>query len=111
MKEFISFIYLIVSLVCLISSPKQNETDGPLNGEFKWDAEEQGLILSAYFYGNLVTQLIGGTMAEKYGGKWVFASAGLLGAIGSLLSPVAARAGMGWFIASRALFGAGQVKN
>ena len=78
-------------------------------GEFDWDAEQQGLILSAYFYGNLATQLIGGTLAEKFGGKWIFASSNLLGAIASLISPVAARAGMGWLIAARALLGAGQV--
>ena len=56
-----------------------------------------------------MTQLISGTIAEKFGGKWVFASAGLFGAIASLVSPVAARAGKGWLIAARALLGAGQV--
>jgi len=45
----------------------------------------------AYFYGNIATQTAGGILAEKIGGKWVFGGGTLLGAIASLLSPVAAR--------------------
>jgi len=59
-------------------------------GEFDWDSTEQGIILGAYFYGNIATQIAGGILAEKVGGKWVFGSGAMIGAIASLLTPVAA---------------------
>jgi MFS family permease len=66
-------------------------------------------VLGAYFYGNIATQIIGGILAEKIGGKWVFGFGGFVAAVATLLSPVAARAGMGWFIAIRTIIGIGQV--
>lgn len=41
------------------------------DGEFIWDKETQGVILGAFFYGYLVTQLPGGILAQKFGGKRV----------------------------------------
>ncbi|VVC45768.1 Major facilitator superfamily,Major facilitator superfamily domain [Cinara cedri] len=45
--------------------------------EFSWDGPSKSLILSSFFWGYLVTQIYGGQMAEKYGGKYF-----LVGAIG-----------------------------
>ena len=60
-------------------------------GEFFWSAEEQGLILGAFYYGYICTQIPGGMIAEKYGGKWLF-GLGILGtAVLSLVTPVGAR--------------------
>ena len=80
-------------------------------GEFDWDSQEQGVILGSYLYGNIATQIIGGLLAEKFGGKWVFASGVLLGAVASLFTPLAARAGMGWLIFVRVILGMGQVRS
>jgi MFS family permease len=78
-------------------------------GEFDWDSQEQGVILGSNFYGNIATQVIGGLLAEKFGGKWVFGSGALISALASLLTPLAARRGIGWIVAARVLFGMGQV--
>ncbi len=42
------------------------------DGEFDWSSQQQGLVLSGFSYGYCATQLIGGILAERYGGKWVF---------------------------------------
>ncbi len=57
---------------------------------FDWDAQEQGIILGAFYYGFIVTPLPGGFLAERYGAKWVVFSSLLLASICSLLSPPAA---------------------
>jgi hypothetical protein len=43
------------------------------NGDviFDWDQGEKGIILGAFFYGYILTQILGGTLAAKYGGNIV----------------------------------------
>jgi len=36
---------------------------------FNWDMKTQGMVLGAFFYGYLTTQVLGGTLAQKIGGK------------------------------------------
>ncbi|XP_076041259.1 putative transporter slc-17.2 isoform X2 [Oratosquilla oratoria] len=61
------------------------------HGEFDWDERTKGLILSVFFYGYTLTQIVGGRAAELFGGTRVFglsiAGSGFL----SLLIPVSAR--------------------
>ena len=60
-------------------------------GEIEWDKTTQGWILSAFFYGYLVTQVPSGILAGRFGGKRVMlAGVSLFGAT-TVLVPVAAR--------------------
>ncbi|XP_014680972.1 PREDICTED: sialin-like [Priapulus caudatus] len=61
------------------------------DGAFLWDKQQQGLILGSFFWGYLVTQIPGGWISERYGGKRVFGYAMLLTAIATLLTPLGAR--------------------
>merc|ERR1739844_887618 len=83
-----------------------NKNNG--NGEFDWDSKEQGLILGSFFYGYVLTQIPGGFLAEKYGGKWFYGIGTLCTAILTLLTPLAASGGVGWFMALRVLEGLGE---
>lgn len=38
---------------------------------FSWDSREQGLILSSFFYGYILTQFAGGYFGSRLGGNWV----------------------------------------
>lgn len=38
---------------------------------FDWNSKEKGLISSSFFYGYLLTQIVGGVLAKKVGGKLV----------------------------------------
>ena len=40
----------------------------PIAAELGWGTGVQGLVQSAFLYGYLATQLLGGTLADKYGG-------------------------------------------
>ncbi|XP_073974183.1 sialin-like isoform X2 [Rhodnius prolixus] len=84
-----------------------NKTSNPEN-EFHWDEKTQGYILSAFYWGYVITHLPGGMIAERFGGKQVLGF-GILGtALLTLVTPMAARAGAGWVIAVRALEGLGE---
>ena len=61
----------------------------------------QGVILGMFFYGYVLTQLPGGRLAEVFGGKWLFGVGVLITAVFTLLTPVAAKAGLPFLYAVR----------
>ena len=82
-------------------------TDGP----FIWDKETQGLILGAFFWGYLLTQIPGGWLAERFGGKMVFGWFMALAGVATLLTPVGASLSPYLLIVLRVLKGIGEVSN
>ena len=44
----------------------------PMSKEFGWDPATEGAIFSCFFYGYMATQILGGYLADRFGGKWVF---------------------------------------
>ena len=64
-----------------------------------------GIVLSSFFYGYIITQLPGGFLALKCGGKNLFGLGILSTAVLTLLTPVAARASVGLLVALRVVIG------
>ena len=60
-------------------------------GEIEWDKTTQGWVLSAFFYGYLITQVPSGIIAGRYGGKRVVLVSLSLYSVTNMLIPVAAR--------------------
>lgn len=75
------------------------------NGEFEWNKKQQGFILSVFFYGYIMTQILGGWLSLKIGGKLTAAFTILLGSVCTLLIPLAARTDYYFLIAIRFLTG------
>ncbi|KAM4694029.1 sialin isoform 2-T2 [Discoglossus pictus] len=76
--------------------------------KYDWDSDTQGWILGSFFYGYIITQIPGGYIAGRIGGK-ILLGYGILGtAIFTLLTPLAADLGAGYLIAVRALEGLGE---
>jgi len=90
----------ICNLCCVIFQ------DGP----FVWPKHIQGHILGAFFYGYLISQIPGGLLAERYGGKWVLAVFACLSTLSTLLTPVAARLSFVLLIVLRICCGIGSVR-
>lgn len=63
----------------------------PGAGSFDWSAEQQALILGAYFWCYPITSLVGGMAAERWGPRYVVLISTLASAVFTFLSPVAAR--------------------
>jgi len=68
-------------------------------GIFNWDPQTQGIILGAFYYGFLATQIISGAVAQKIGGKLLILVGLSWMSLLTLLTPVITTVG-----ALRALF-------
>lgn len=79
------------------------------SNEFDWDEKTQGLILSSFYWGYVLTHLPGGLLAERFGGKQTLGLGILSTSILTCVTPFAARAGAHWLIAVRFVEGLGEV--
>lgn len=94
---FLALFNAYTMRVCL--SITITEMVAPLNqtniqsGTYAWDESTQGLILSSFYWGYVITHLPGGLLSEKFGGKWSLGLGILSTAIFTLLTPIAVDAG------------------
>ncbi|XP_067877196.1 sialin isoform X2 [Heterodontus francisci] len=87
------------------STPQNNVKKGKV---YNWDSEIQGWILSSFFYGYIVTQIPGGYLAGRFGGKLLLGF-GILGtSVLTLLTPPAAALSAYCVIALRVIEGLGE---
>lgn len=70
-------------------------------GEFAWNEKTQGIILGAFFLGYVTTNVPGGRMAEKMGGKLIYGLGVFLTAVLTVVSPFAAYWGLVPFLIVR----------
>ncbi|XP_046601309.1 uncharacterized protein LOC107216979 [Neodiprion lecontei] len=61
-------------------------------GSYDWDSYTQGIILSSFYWGYVFTQIPGGMLADKIGGKYVLGLSIFSTAIFTLLTPVVVEA-------------------
>lgn len=93
------------TLICYIDRVNISVAIIPMAKEFGWDQTTRGIVLSSFFYGYLATQVLGGWLADRYGGKIVLGVGVLWWSLFTLLTPPAtaislttlfiARVGMG----------------
>ncbi|CAG8505925.1 9576_t:CDS:2 [Cetraspora pellucida] len=83
-----------------------------ISREFGWPFAKQGLVLSSFFVGYIVTQVLGGTLADKFGSKQVLGggekNAAACWTIFTLLTPGAAKSGFIYLILCRICLGIGE---
>ncbi|OIT07332.1 PREDICTED: ascorbate transporter, chloroplastic [Nicotiana attenuata] len=80
----------------------------PMSKEFNWNSATVGLIQSSFFWGYLLTQIVGGIWADKLGGKVVLGFGVVWWSIATVLTPIAARMGLPFLLVVRALMGIGE---
>ena len=80
----------------------------PMSADFGWSAEEQGRVLASFFIGYLLTQVAGGWLAERLGGKLVLGAGVVFWSLFTLLAPVAAAGGLTALLVTRILMGVGE---
>ncbi|BES99717.1 MFS transporter, ACS family, solute carrier family 17 (sodium-dependent inorganic phosphate cotransporter), other [Nesidiocoris tenuis] len=68
-----------------------NGTQIVIGPEFNWSSGVDGVILGSFFYGYILTQIIGGYLACKHGGKRLFGLGVGVTAVVTLLTPLLAR--------------------
>jgi len=58
--------------------------------EYKWSSNMQGIVLSAFYMGYITTQIIGGYLSTKFGGKYVIGGFVFMAACMTILCPFVA---------------------
>src|SRR5215813_6532886 len=71
----------------------------------------QGVVLSAFFWGYIWTQLLGGWLSDRFGGKRVLAAGVAIWSLATFLTPAAARISFVALCAMRVLLGFGEGVN
>ncbi|KAF9614147.1 hypothetical protein IFM89_015466 [Coptis chinensis] len=80
----------------------------PMSAEYNWNPATVGLIQSSFFWGYLLTQIAGGIWADKIGGKLVLGFGVVWWSLATVLTPIAAKAGLPFLLAMRAFMGIGE---
>jgi len=80
-----------------------------MDDKYDWSQELQGLILSAFYWGYILTHIPGGLLATKFGGKYTLLLGVSVATIFSLLTPYAIKTGGSKaLIIFRVIVGAGE---
>ena len=73
----LSFMLLISNLICYLDRTNISVAIIPMAAQYQWTNFRQAQILSSFFWGYMLTQIIGGLAAKKFGGKLVLYTGGL----------------------------------
>ncbi|KAK5646078.1 hypothetical protein RI129_004542 [Pyrocoelia pectoralis] len=98
---------LSIAIVAMTSEKEVTLDNGTVTHirEFDWDSKEQGFVLSSFFYGYILTQLVGGWMASKWGGKQIFGYGVAVTAALTIITPFVAKQSLYLLIAVRVIEG------
>jgi len=80
----------------------------PMSSEFTWNPATVGLIQSSFFWGYLLTQILGGIWADRFGGKVVLGFGVVWWSLATILTPLAAKIGLPCLLTMRAIMGIGE---
>lgn len=94
--------------VCYIDRVNISIAIIPMAEEMNWNMQTQGTVLSSFFIGYLLLQIVGGRLADRFGGKVVLGAGVLAWSLFTILTPPAAMLGFSILIATRIAMGMGE---
>jgi len=94
--------------ICYVDRVNISLAIAPMASEFGWDRTTRGWVMSSFFFGYLLTQVPGGALAGRFGGKHILAGGVLLWSLFTALTPPAAFSGFFILIGARVLMGMGE---
>ena len=80
----------------------------PMAAEFDFSRTQEAAVLSAFFLGYAATGVLGGWLSDRYGGKVVLPGAVAAWSLATLLTPLAAAAGLPALLLARVGLGAAE---
>ncbi|XP_076636566.1 major facilitator superfamily transporter 9 [Colletes latitarsis] len=91
--SYILRVNLSVAIVAMTANVEKLDEHGNIyyEREFNWDSKTQGLVLSSFFYGYISTQLLGGWLGARIGGKRVFGLGIAATALFTIITPPLAK--------------------
>ncbi|MFZ0659566.1 MAG: ACS family MFS transporter [Candidatus Binataceae bacterium] len=110
-RYIIVALYFLATMLCYVDRVSISVAIIPLARRFDYAAGAQGLILSAFFWGYFCTQLIGGWMSDRFGGRRVLGAGVAIWSLATLLTPQAAAISFAVLFAIRVVLGLGEGVN
>jgi len=107
-RHVLVFLSFMAVFVCYIDRVNISVAIIPMAADLGWGLDIQGLVLSSFFVGYLLLQIVGGRLADRFGGKLVLGVGVLLWSLFTLLTPPAAALGLTVLIVARIGMGMGE---
>src|ERR1700751_4068504 len=85
----------LATAICYVDRVNISIAIIPLARERGYNAAATGLILSSFFWGYIGPQMLGGWLADRFGGKRLLTAGVLLWSLGTFLTPAAAKISFG----------------
>ena len=102
------FLSFLAVSICYIDRVNISVAIIPMQEQFGWSEFQAGIILSSFYFGYMFTLIIGGYLADKYGGKKVLGYGLLIWSFFTIITPFFAYSGLWWLILIRILMGLGE---
>ena len=102
------FLSFLAVFICYIDRVNISVAIIPMQEQFGWSEIQVGIILGSFYFGYMITMILGGYLADKYGGKKVLGYGLLIWSIFTIITPFFAYSGLWWLILIRVLMGLGE---
>ena len=102
------FLSFLAVSICYIDRVNISVAIIPMQEQFEWSEFQIGIILSSFYFGYMFTLIVGGYLADKYGGKKVLGYGLLIWSFFTIITPFFAYSGLWWLIFIRILMGLGE---
>jgi MFS family permease len=102
------FMSFLAIFICYIDRVNISVAIIPMQKQFGWNEAQVGMVFSSFYFGYMFTMILGGYLADKYGGKYVLGFGVLAWSLFTFLTPIFAYQGFFAIFLIRVLLGLGE---
>jgi len=102
------FMSFLAIFICYIDRVNISVAIIPMQQKFGWSEAQVGIVFSSFYFGYMFTMILGGYLADKYGGKYVLGFGVLAWSLFTFLTPIFAYQGFFAIFLIRVLLGLGE---
>ena len=102
------FMSFLAIFICYIDRVNISVAIIPMQQQFGWSEAQVGIVFSSFYFGYMFTMILGGYLADKYGGKYVLGLGVLAWSLFTFLTPIFAYQGFFAIFLIRVLLGLGE---
>ena len=102
------FMSFLAIFICYIDRVNISVAIIPMQQQFGWSEAQVGIVFSSFYFGYMFTMILGGYLADKYGGKYVLGFGVLAWSLFTFLTPIFAYQGFFAIFLIRVLLGLGE---
>ena len=107
-RYVVVFLAFLSVFICYIDRVNISVAIIPMAEELGWDYTTTGWVLSSFFVGYLLLQIVGGRLADRMGGRLVLGIGVIAWSLFTMLTPPAAWLGLTTLILCRVAMGMGE---